>query len=117
MTDLDKYVDRYALLKAGIDQEYMETFYANCMMLPIAYLEEALSRHKEEMRDLENDKIPQMMFQENRRSIETMDGLTITVKGEINASLKESDMHDVVPLLSSAITWMIQRYRKSRWRS
>jgi len=95
MTDLDKYVDRYALLKAGIDQEYMETFYANCMMLPIAYLEEALSRHKEEMRDLENDKIPQMMFQENRRSIETMDGLTITVKGEINASLKESDMHDV----------------------
>lgn len=101
MTDLDKYVERYTLLKAGTDPERMENFYAKCMMLPIAYLEEALSRHKEEMRDLENNKIPELMFQENRRSIETMNGTTITVKGEINASLKESDMGVVLEWLNA----------------
>jgi hypothetical protein len=97
MSDLDDFVERFSLLKQkSIDDDRFFKFYAKCDQLPIAYLEQALDLHKAEARNLEAKVIPDLMFQENRRSIETIDGTTITIRGEVNASLAGSDLRKVL---------------------
>jgi len=101
--NLNEAVDRFALLNdEHVDVERMDLFYAKCAQLPIIYLEEALKRHKSESRHLEVNVIPEMMFAEQRRSIETLDGTKIEIRGEINASLKGAD-------LQSLSTWLDER--------
>jgi hypothetical protein len=93
MTELDLCVERFAVLnQEDMVHDRMEAFYAKCRELPIIYLEEALKRHKEESRNLENNLIPELMFQDGKRSVETMDGVTIKIKSEINASMKGADI-------------------------
>lgn len=92
-TELDIAVERFSLLKQDInDEERFSSFYAKCKQLPIAYLKLALAAHNEEALVLSDKIIPELMFSENRRSIETIDGVTITIRGETNASLKGADM-------------------------
>lgn len=96
MTELDHAVERFALLNAEITEPgLMDRFYAQCFNLPIAYLEEALKRHKEESKTLECKTIPELMFSENRKSVETMDGVSINIRSEINASMKGADIEQV----------------------
>jgi hypothetical protein len=93
MSELDDHVARFSLLKQeSVDEERFFNFYAKCDQLPIAYLERALDMHKTEAKSLSDKTIPELMFSENRRSVETMDGVTITIKGEVNASLKGSEL-------------------------
>lgn len=103
MSELDDCVERFSLLKQDVtDENRFISFYAKCDQLPIAYLERALDMHKAEAKHLSDKVIPELMFNENRRSIETNDGVTIAIRGEINASLKGADM----PAL---FNWLEQR--------
>lgn len=96
MSELDDNVARFSLLKADVlDDTRLAGFYAKCAQLPIVYLEKALELHRAEARHLSDKAIPELMFSENRRSVETMDGVTITIKGEVNASLKDADLAEV----------------------
>ena len=97
---LDICVERFAELnQEELDVHRFEAFYAKCIKLPIIYLEEALKRHKEESRNLENNLIPTLMFDEGRRSVETMDGVSVKIKQEINASMKGADINLVAAWL------------------
>jgi len=102
MTELDLAVERFALLNGEItDHGRMDRFYGQCFNLPIAYLEEALKRHKAEQKNLECTVIPELMFSENRKSVETMDGVSVKIKQEINASMKGADPDKVFEWLDA----------------
>ena len=102
MSELDDHVARFSLLKQEqIDDERFQAFFAKCAQLPIAYLEQALSLHKAECKSLSDKTIPELMFSENRRSVEMMDGTTITIRGEVNASLKSADLGAVYQWLDT----------------
>jgi hypothetical protein len=100
MSELDICVERFSLLKQDLtDEDRFNAFYSKCAMLPISYIERAAELHRAEARALSDKAIPELMFAENRRSIETTDGVTITIRGEINASLKGADMPGVLQWL------------------
>jgi hypothetical protein len=99
MTELLKsHIERFTLLNnPELDTDRFESFYSKCAMLPIAYLEAALKKHKDESKSLECKEIPELMLDEGVAEMTTSEGVKVTCRTELNVSIaKLEDKSDLV---------------------
>ena len=103
MKELEEAITRAGLLDESMqDEQRFDLFYAKCSVLPIAFLEEAVKRHKAELRHLENAVIPTIMQDIGQVATTLTDGTSVKIVTEWNASTTGCDSEKLA-------TWLDER--------